>query len=1136
MRKNSILYLGILLSLVFFSGAILVGAEGCCSLTKSGAQCMMVGQSDCKDTSEFSEGVDCSYSSFCQEGCCYDEARGIFDSRVLKTSCGKSWIKNPTCDLPGAQRGCCVLGEETSYETKGQCEVDTLERALGNGSGSDWRVVDRGACSALAKYQARGACVDSNQGCKFITESECWAQQGQFSEGYLCTSPKLNTSCKMTKETTCVDGKDGVYFVDSCGNTANIYDISKLNDSDYWAQEFLLEDSCGFNASGGNANSTSCGNCNRFKGGMCRSATENHFEVSEGDYYCKDLSCVYNGALYDNGESWCTYDGRIGNGSDTVGSRHWRYTCNYGEVQIDACDDYRNEICVQNFLKKDAGNSLVEAKCIKNDWRKCIEYNGDKEKGADKCTGNAFCEIRTVTIDKFVFNVCSPKFPGGFDLLNVSENKTKKNEAICSNGTATCTSYYVKKLMGGWVCKVNCACETIEFVEKMNDVCVTLGDCGGYVNYIGDYTDNGFSSTQSAKGGSGGILGKVMSNVGSSLGGGLPIVGGLLGKDCGSNSGMLGGVTNVVGGATGGVGGVSGGAIPVAGGVAGGSGGSTVAGTGGCGVYSGNISINKSSRYSLNAIPVPGLYVKMSEYLNVTNASGKGSLGISNGKKPSMSFIENLFVKIGLMGTKKVKTTFTCKPWQPPVGAANCNVCNLDPLKPCSEYRCESLGAGCEIVNKGTVEELCAPLTDDGMPPTLEPALGTISDNEIYSNIVDDGFDLTSRDGGCIAAYTPLTFGINTNELAQCKFSLEATGYELMEYDLGGANFIFNHTTTFILPDPSHGQSQGANWTGDLTFYIKCRDRFGHETPNYYNVNMCVKEGPDKTAPIIRGIDPENNTILKYGTNYTNVSVITNELAQCRWSYSDMSYSLMGNNMTCEDTLDTPSSTQGYVCMTPLTLVNSTNDYYIRCIDQPWLEGTDEDKRNANAESTLYRLRKPDKKISIEQILPNSNFESPTENTDIELEVTTANGGEEHICSYSLSGYEKLIEMFETGEKTHKQPLNRPDGTNKIYVECVDETGDSARVETEFKIIWDTSSPQIARVWQESGQMFLVTTEPAECKLSLKSCKFKWEEGESLGEGEEHNFRVIKGNTYYIKCRDEYGNIPSGCSIEARAL
>ncbi|MBU2576786.1 MAG: hypothetical protein KKF50_03620 [Nanoarchaeota archaeon] len=1047
MKKNLILFLGILFVLVFsFS---LIVASGCCSLTNGGAQCVNTLHFECADGADFSEGADCEFTSYCQEGCCYDEDIGVFDSRVLKTACDVDWVKNPTCDLPAAQRGCCVLGEETIYETEGQCWVDTVERALGPNSEVDWRAVDRQTCFGIAEYQSRGACVTDNQGCTFVTESECWEQGGQFSTNYLCTSPSLNTSCEMTGETSCVEGRDGVYFVDSCGNIANIYDSSKLNDPDYWSQVIRVESSCGFGDVDGNANSTSCGNCDRFAGGMCRSAIENNFDVNSGNFYCKDLSCYYNGTTYDNGESWCDYDGVIGNGLDPAGSRHWRYTCNYGEIQIDACDDYRNDICVQNFLKENAGEDAVDARCVKNDWRECIDYN--EESDADGCNKNPFCEIREVTIDEFRVSICRPKYPGGFDFINVSEKRQEDNEEVCGLATRTCTSFYVKVFSGTsfvWKCQVNCECETISFVESMNDLCIGLGDCGGYVNYQGNYTDEGYDSNR-------GKIGEAL-----------------------------------------------------------------------------------ISSYKNNIIPVPGLFIVMSEYLNAT-AKGEGSLGGSGGGYPERNIIQKLLGGIGLWGDiKSVKSTFTCKPWQPPVGGSDCTNCNNDPLRPCSNYRCESLGAGCEIVNKGTEEEMCDSGEDDGMPPSLGPSLETISDNEMYSNVGENGFDLTSKNGGCIPAYTPIEFGIVTNELAQCKFDIEMVEYEEMDYDLGGNNYIYDHKTIFTLPDPSHGQSQGLDWEGDLTFYIKCRDRFGHETPEFYTVDMCVIEGPDNAAPLIRRFDPIDNTLFRFGTTQANISIITNELATCRWSFGDVAYGNMENEMVCADVLNSPSSTQGYVCTDTLELVDTTNTYYIRCMDQPWLEGTaDVGDRNPNQESTLYRLRVPEEMIGIEKISPDSDFESPTAQTEIELKVRTINGGEEHTCSYSFSGYTNMVEMFETGTVgTHVQPLKRPAGTDKIYIECVDESGDSVQGSTEFRIIHDTSTPQIARVWQIGNTLHLITVENSECVYSTENCNFKWEDGTSTQGGEEHTISVIPGKKYHIKCKDAFENAPLGCSISVHAI
>jgi hypothetical protein len=103
-------------------------------------------------------------------------------------------------------------------------------------------------------------------------------------------------------------------------------------------------------------------------------------------------------------------------------------------------------------------------------------------------------------------------------------------------------------------------------------------------------------------------------------------------------------------------------------------------------------------------------------------------------------------------------------------------------------------------------------------------------------------------------------------------------------------------------------------------------------------------------------------------------------------------------------------------------------------------------------------------------------------------------------------------------------------GENKIYIECKDETGDSARGETEFSILFDGSSPQITRIWQENGKLYLITDEISECSYSIKDCN-SWDEEKTTPEGKKHIIEISRGQIYYIKCRDEFGNLPSGCSV-----
>ena len=92
--------------------------------------------------------------------------------------------------------------------------------------------------------------------------------------------------------------------------------------------------------------------------------------------------------------------------------------------------------------------------------------------------------------------------------------------------------------------------------------------------------------------------------------------------------------------------------------------------------------------------------------------------------------------------------------------------------------------------------------------------------------------------------------------------------------------------------------------------------------------------------------------------------------------------------------------------------------------------------------------------------------------------------------------------------------------------------------ETIFNIIRDSSSPQIARVFQIGKTLTIITTEDADCRYSTnlkKKCNFNFESGSGGGGGAEHAIGVIRGKKYYIKCKDDFGNMPSGCSVIVQA-
>ncbi|MBU3923375.1 MAG: hypothetical protein KJ592_00495, partial [Nanoarchaeota archaeon] len=716
---------------------------GCCSVAVSGERCATTSEQNCDG--QFADGALCDATSFCQKGCCYDSEAGVYDKNVLKSDCSVDWAKDMNCNMPGAKYGCCVLGSATAYETQGQCKVDSAMFGVG---GVDWRgELNELQCALLANSEEEGACVLSGGSCKFLSLAGCLGLRGDFNGGILCTASLLNTNCVKTEQTSCVDGKDGVYFVDSCGNVANIYDSSRVNDDAYWEEVISAEDVCGDGSKTGNAKSKSCGNCNRFAGGICGSASVDNFKPDSGEFYCKDTSCMFKGESYENGESWCVYDGAIGNGDDVVGSRHWKYVCSQGVVQIEPCADYRNQICIESSIQIDGsgegvgGSGFRNAACVANGGRMCADYNG-KEGGMEECADALNCMVQRVDVaDKFKFDVCVAKYPAGFDLRSDRYQETAKK--TCGMASQKCTVQYIPKTWGGCKDGPNQGCLSAEFGEQMNDLCRSLGDCGGSVNVNGDFVANykiknspDLSASEVAR------LTKMA----------LPVRGQVAEVEDYTEWLEAAGVVSVDGGEgseafdTQGTAGILFAAVAVD-------------------IYGGMLitSISTGTISSVPFLPAYGGAMIGAAIGMVLGGMLAREMGLSRGGTTLMTIggamiggaigynlLANsaFFAGMGPIGwaiiiigailailgsffggsdCDPIIVEFECKPWQPPKGGDECSACNGDPLKPCSRYRCESLGAACQLVNVGSEEEMCESGVDDGKAPVLNPNYGVVS-------------------------------------------------------------------------------------------------------------------------------------------------------------------------------------------------------------------------------------------------------------------------------------------------------------------------------------------------------------------------------------------------------------------------
>lgn len=380
--------------------------KGCCLETKEGAICQDIPfiQSDFCKTSLIPSL--CSSVEECKKGCCYSPSTGTCVLNSPKNKClenGGNWSNDSSCNIPQCQVGCCILGDQVSLTNSRECSL------LSNKYNFEKKFVQIQPGESCEKYigqEKRGACLadsgdfSGEKKCVYTTKKNC---KGEFKEGYLCTSKELNTICKPTKKTTCVEGKDQVYYLDSCGNIANIYDASKFNDQSYWEKPISPENSCSPESAG-------CGNCDYIKGSICTKYEEGKTtKPTFGEYVCKSLHCGER----KHGESWCVYDFNP-NEIAPVGSRHFIARCFEGQISIEGCADFMQEICAQTT---DNSFGFTEAKCMVNDWRSCINANDadSYEEVKKKCDENPQCVMFNERYGEDKLKRSDGKFLAGFD-------------------------------------------------------------------------------------------------------------------------------------------------------------------------------------------------------------------------------------------------------------------------------------------------------------------------------------------------------------------------------------------------------------------------------------------------------------------------------------------------------------------------------------------------------------------------------------------------------------------------------------------------------------------------------------------------------------------------------------------------
>lgn len=477
-KKSLVMLVGILGVIVFAS--VFISAVCCEKLDNGGAWCATADdESQCDSSYNVFDTETCDAISVPEcHGVCVNENIGDCSENTPELKCeeelGGIWHEEPIEDIAACQKVCCVLGNTVAFETPTQCRQLFSENGIQGEIRED--ITDRSTCEELAQSIEEGACVietDLENTCRRTTESECNDYKENLPEGtlqytysnnelyirweknVLCSGSRnvdgqteYVSDCVKTKNTMC-DG-DKVYYVDSCGNKANVYDKDKYNSADYWTylkNPSNLDEVCQIDGP-----SSSCGNCDVVSSStVCQSGNAQY-----GNLICGDLSCNYNGEIKKHGESWCGgTDGtlvpieynfstrEISEASrkelednydeyNIPGSRYYRMICSFGEILIDECADYRGSVCVQEEFE----DETTAASCKLNTWETCSLYYTKSE-----------CE-NTIDLCKWV-----PGYRWDLEIVNEkNDGKRDEEQGSCVPLIAPGFDFWASDTQGASIC------------------------------------------------------------------------------------------------------------------------------------------------------------------------------------------------------------------------------------------------------------------------------------------------------------------------------------------------------------------------------------------------------------------------------------------------------------------------------------------------------------------------------------------------------------------------------------------------------------------------------------------------------------------------------------------------------------
>jgi hypothetical protein len=395
---------------------------------------------------------------------------------------------------------------------------------------------------------------------------------------------------------------------------------------------------------------------------------------------------------------------------------------------------------------------------------------------------------------------------------------------------------------------------------------------------------------------------------------------------------------------------------------------------------------------------------------------------------------------------------------------------------------------------------------------------------------------------GTVTNSSSIKITLDTNDLAQCRFSDKDESYSAMSEEMYSPDGL-EHTGTI-----------GSLAKGSYVYYVRCQDFEGNTNSESTQVKFtvgdvsCVGSGCSTTTG---GVGPVISNFLPSGTVYSKYVVLaatTDKAASCRYSWLDKEYDAMTLSFSSSNKLyHTASATLAgggnYVC-------------YVRCKDEAGNVNSSAGRIQfyyyvapttyvAPITTTTTTTTKPADTSApvISALLPAGQVAAKNKKT----EISCATDEPAH-CRFGTvdADYDSLTDKFDVPgsivsldpsgtSHTKTVDLGEP-GNYTYYVRCEDDKGNkntvSSKIEFEYIL---PEGPKISDlqpngvIYESDVALFVSTDKTATCRFSEEDIDYD-DMGDSFdtNDGSLHQATVNLDDygsyVYYVRCADNDGN------------